>query len=320
MRVFEALGRADGSVGWTVMIGASAWCDIAGLPRATFDALYADGPDVVGGGAINPTGSAVRVDGGYRVRGRWAFASGCEHCAWLSATCVEEDGDGQRLRTVVFAPAEVEIEDTWKVSGLCGTGSHHFAAHDVLVPAERTFPTFEAAPGVDEPVVRIPPPALYALEIASVAIGIAQGALDEILALATDKVPFLGSAPLAANPMFQQQLAGADTELRAARALLYADADVAWSKAAERHAVRARAAGPAAGGGRLGDCEGGGGRRHRLPRRRWQRALPGQPPPAAPAGRPRGHPALPGQAGHAHHGGGRARRSGGRPDRVLTVF
>ena len=232
MRVFEALSRADGSVGWTVMIGASAWCDIAGLPRATFDALYAGGPDVVGGGAINPTGTAVRVDGGYRVRGRWAFASGCEHCAWLSATCVEEDGDGQRLRTVLLAPAEVEIEDTWKVSGLCGTGSHHFAAHDVLVPAERTFPTFEAAPCVDEPVVRIPPPALYALEVASVAIGIAQGALDEILALATAKTPFLASGTLAANPLFQQQLAGADTELRAARTLLYADAEVAWATAA----------------------------------------------------------------------------------------
>jgi alkylation response protein AidB-like acyl-CoA dehydrogenase len=85
---------------------------------------------------------------------------------------------------------------------------------------------------VDEPVVRIPPPALYALEVASVAVGIAQGALDEILALATAKVPLLARAPLAANPLFQHQLAGADTELRAARALLYADAEVAWATAA----------------------------------------------------------------------------------------
>jgi alkylation response protein AidB-like acyl-CoA dehydrogenase len=238
MRVFEALSRADGSVGWTVMIGASAWCDLAGLPRATFDALYAGGPDAVVGGAFAPTGSTVRVGGGYRVRGRWAFASGCEHCAWLYGNCVEAAegaeaaSDGQRLRTVVFSPAEVEIEDTWQVSGLRGTGSHHFAAHDVLVPAERTFLTLEAAPCVDEPVVRIPPPALFALEVASVAIGIAQGALDEILALATGKVPLLASAPLAANPLFQHQLAGADTELRAARALLYADAEVAWATAA----------------------------------------------------------------------------------------
>ena len=238
MRVFEALSRADGSVGWTVMIGASAWCDIAGLPRVTFDALYAGGPDVVGGGVINPTGSAVPAGGGYRVRGRWAFASGCEHCGWLSATCVEADGDGPRpdgagprLRTVVFSPSEVEIEDTWKVSGLCGTGSHHFAARAVLVPAERTFSTVEAAPCVDEPVVRIPPPALYALQVACVATGVAQGALDELLALAPGKVPFLAGAPLTASPLFEHQLATADTELRAARGLLYADAEAAWAAA-----------------------------------------------------------------------------------------
>ena len=45
MRVCEELGRADASVGWTVMIGASGWIDLVGLPRASFDALYADGPD-----------------------------------------------------------------------------------------------------------------------------------------------------------------------------------------------------------------------------------------------------------------------------------
>jgi alkylation response protein AidB-like acyl-CoA dehydrogenase len=241
MRVYEALSRADASVGWTVMIGSSAWCDLAGLPRASFDALYAGGPDAIIAGAINPTGSAVRVDGGYRVRGRWAFASGCEHSAWLYGTCIEEGeggeedqeaGDTPRLRTVVFSPAEVEIEDTWKVSGLCGTGSHHFVVHDLLVPAARTFPTFEAEPCLDEPVLRVPPPALYALAIASVAVGVAQGALDEILALARAKVPLLASAPLAANPLFQHQLATADTDLRAARGLLYADAEGAWAAAA----------------------------------------------------------------------------------------
>lgn len=232
MRVYEALSRADASVGWTVMIGASAWCDLVGLPRATFDVLYANGPDVIIGGAFNPTGSAVPVDGGYRVRGRWSFASGCEHSGWLYGNCVEEDGGDHRLRTVVFPLAEVEIEDTWKVLGLCGTGSHHFVADDVVVPAERTFLTLEAEPCLDEPLVRIPRPALYALQIASMAVGVAQGALDEILALATHKVPLLGSAPLAGNPLFQHQLATADTELRAARALLYDDADAAWTTAA----------------------------------------------------------------------------------------
>ena len=233
MRVFEALSRADASVGWTVMIGAGSWVDLAGLPRATFDALYADGTDVIVGGAFNPTGTAVAVQGGYRVSGRWAFVSGCEHCHWLFGNCVEEIDGGQRLRMVVFSPDEATIEDTWTVSGLRGTGSHHFVVEDVVVPAERTLAVFEDEPCLDTPMVRVPPPASFSLAIAGVALGCAQGAFDDIVALATDKVPLLAAAPLAANPLFQYQLATMDTELRAARALLYETAEEAWTTAVD---------------------------------------------------------------------------------------
>ena len=189
MRVYEELSRADASVGWTVMIGSSAWCDLARLPRATFDALYADGPDVIVAGAFNPSGVAVPVDEGYRVSGRWAFASGCQHCHWLYGNCVEDNAGTPQMRTVLFSPAEITIQDTWSVSGLCGTGSHHFVADNVLVRAEHTFLTLSHEACLDEPLVRIPTPAVIALEIASVAIGIAQGALEDILALAAKKCP-----------------------------------------------------------------------------------------------------------------------------------
>ena len=229
--VYESLSRADASVGWTVALGASTWCDLAGLPRATLDAVYAGGADVLVAGVFSPSGTAVPVAGGYRVNGRWAFASGCAHATWLYGNCVEDVGGEPRLRTVLFSPDEVRIEDTWHVVGLAGTGSHHFAADDVVVPAERTCATFDAEPSIASPLLRIPPPALFALEIASVAIGIARGALDDVVALATRKVPLLAGAPLAANPLFQHQLATADTELRAARTLLHHTAAAAWERA-----------------------------------------------------------------------------------------
>jgi indole-3-acetate monooxygenase len=234
MRVYEAVSRADASVGWTVMIGSGSWYDFAGLPRETFDVIFTDGSDVIVGGVIGPGGSAERIDGGYRVNGRWGFASGCEHCGWLFGNCFEDVGGEQRMLTVVFAASEVEIEDTWKVSGLCGTGSHHFTADEVFVPAERTFPTLEAEPCLDVPLVRIPPPTLYALAISSAALGVAHGAMDDILALATGKIPLLAPTPLAANPLFQHQLANADTELRAAHGLVYEAADSAWAAAVGR--------------------------------------------------------------------------------------
>ncbi len=232
MRVFEALARADASVGWTVMIGAGSWCDLTRLPRATFDELFAAG-DVIFAGAINPSGSIAAADNGYRVTGRWGFASGCEHADWLFANCVERIVDGvPHLRIAVFSPEQVVIEDTWTVSGLCGTGSHHFRAEDVLVVVERTV-TEDDEPCLDLPIVHIPPPALLSLCVASIAIGVAQGAMDDIGALATDKVPLFDAAPLAANPLFQFELATADTELRAARSVLYEAAETAWATAVD---------------------------------------------------------------------------------------
>ena len=235
LRVVETLAAADGSTGWTVMIGSGAWLDLTGLPRATFDALYAGGPDIIVAGAINPSGVIEAVAGGYRVTGRWAFASGCEHADWLFGDCVEPDGAGAdgppQLRVALFSPGEVVIEDTWHVSGLRGTGSHHFHVDGVIVAPERTHPTLEAEPCLDEPIVRIPPPSLLSCAVAGVAVGIAQGALDDIVTLATHKVPLLDATPLAENLTFQFDLATADTELRAARSLLHDTAASLWSVA-----------------------------------------------------------------------------------------
>jgi alkylation response protein AidB-like acyl-CoA dehydrogenase len=249
-RVFEALARADASVAWTVMIGSGTWCDLVGLPRTTFDELFAGAPDVITAGVFAPTGSIAPDGGGYRVTGRWSFASGCEHADWIYGNCVEGVVDGvPRLRTAVFEPGQVAIEDTWTVSGLSGTGSHHFHADAVVVPAERTLDPLADPPCIDAPIVRVPIPSLIALAIASVAVGIAQGALDDVVALAAEKVPLLDRRPLATNPTFQLELAGADTELAAARALIHEAAAEAWETATAgaeftlAHRARMRAAG-----------------------------------------------------------------------------
>jgi alkylation response protein AidB-like acyl-CoA dehydrogenase len=232
LRVYEALARADASLAWTVMIGGGAWCDLVGLPRASFDALFAGRGEVIVAGAFNPAGSIEAVEGGYRVNGRWGFASGCEHADVLYGNCVEGVVDGvPQLRIAQFSPEDVVIEDTWTVSGLCGTGSHHFRVDDVVVPADRTHRPMVDEPCLDTPIVHVPVPTLLSLAIAAVALGTARAALDDIVALATAKVPLLAPAPLATNPLFQFDLATSDIELNAARALLYETAASAWDTA-----------------------------------------------------------------------------------------
>ena len=139
MRVLEELARTDGSVGWTVMIGASAPLVLGLLPAQTFEEMYAAGPDVVVGGTFNPTGSAVPTDGGYLASGRWTFASGCQHSDWFLAHCIVDDGRMPPIRMMVVPAADVDIVDTWRVSGLRGTGSHDFTMTEVFVPDAHTF-------------------------------------------------------------------------------------------------------------------------------------------------------------------------------------
>lgn len=239
LRVLETLATADASVACTVGIAGGCWLDLVGLPRATFDEVFATAPDVIIAGVFRPAGAAISVNGGYRVTGRWSSASGCEHATWIYGNCIEVppegagggDGDGApRMRMVVLAPDQVTIEDTWHVSGLCGTGSHHFRADDVFVPADRTLDPMGDRPCLDEPIVRTPLLSVYSLAVASIALGVARGALDDIVALATGKVPMLGSGSLSTNPLFQYEVATADTELRAARALAYELAEAAWAQ------------------------------------------------------------------------------------------
>ena len=232
LEVFGALARADASVGWIALIGSGSWIDLAGLPRATFDDLFAGTPDAVTAGVFSPSGAIAPDGDGFRVTGRWSFASGCQDADWIYGNCMEGiAGDEPGMRIAVFRPAEVVIEDTWRVAGLCGTGSHHVRADAVRVPAERTHRPMADPPCVDVPIVRVPPPALFALGIAGVALGVAQGALDDVVALSADKIPLLDRRPIAENPTFHLVLASADTDLAAARALIRETAEAVWETA-----------------------------------------------------------------------------------------
>jgi alkylation response protein AidB-like acyl-CoA dehydrogenase len=233
LELYETLATGDASTGWTVMIGATGWCDLAALPRATFDSLFPPSADVIVAGAIAPSGSTSPIDGGYELTGRWGFVSGCEHATCIFANAIEGMADGHPLmRVSVLDPTDVVIEDTWSVAGLRGTGSHHVSVRGVVVPPERTFVPLVDAPCVEVPIVHIPTPALFALGIAAVAIGTAQGALDEVVGLAQGKVPLLAPGPLATSPLFLHDLARAGAGLDAGRALLVDATGRLWEQAA----------------------------------------------------------------------------------------
>ncbi len=248
IRVIEATAALDGSVGWSTMIGATGGITSGYLNQAAAQEIYGSDPNVVTGGAIAPRGKASPVENGYRVTGRWPFNSGCQYCTWLMGNCIIGDSDTPYLdangrpeiRMMVFPAAEAEIIDTWSVSGLRGSGSHDIAVHDIFVPQERTTAFGLEPPTQPGPLYVFPAFGLLAISVASVALGIARGSLDCLIEVAREKIPTGGRRHLSERPMTHIQVAQAEAQLRAVRALLLDVAHEIWSLLLKGEAVSLR--------------------------------------------------------------------------------
>lgn len=229
-RLVEACARIDGSTGWCLFISAASTLFTRTL--ATVDAeRVAGNPATIIAGAVFPFSKAVAVEGGYRVTGRWPYASGCKHATHLFGGCILHDGDAPRMtpmgvpdmRMMLVEASQVEIIDSWDVVGLGGTGSHDIVMHDVFVPEGRAMPlASQPNEHYQGHLYRMPLFTLFGWPIAAVALGVAQHAIDIVTELAQKKVPAgPGITPLRERPLFHAQLADATAAVRSARAWLH---------------------------------------------------------------------------------------------------
>lgn len=239
VEAIETVAQADGATGWCVMIGMTSAVTAAYMPAATAQAIYGANPQVITGGVFAPLGRAVPTDDGYRVDGRWQWASGCQNCDWLMGGCViMDDGQPRMLpnglpdsRMMFFPAADVTIHDTWEASGLCGTGSHDIAVADLLVPSDRSVSIITDRPVETGPLYAFPVFGLLAIGVASVALGIAAGAIRDLVELAARKRPQMSRRVLAERTTVQTDVARATALLRSARAFLLEAIDAAWDAA-----------------------------------------------------------------------------------------
>lgn len=241
LRILREVAALNGSLGWVSMLGVGHMPHLALLPRGSFDRIYTDGPDIIVAGSAAPAGTAVRVAGGYRVSGRWPFASGCQHADWLFAGFVVIDENGKPvpkspgsempLTGHATLPASAwEIEDTWNVSGLKGTGSHHIRLKDVFVPDAQVF-RYQDRSCLPGPLYGS---ALHLIPLlhGCPALGIAEAAVRDLTALAnTGKKQLLMQEAMRDSVLFQTELGHLDANLRAARAAAAAQADALWRQA-----------------------------------------------------------------------------------------
>ena len=234
MRAVELVSSADGSTGWCTMIAAGNNIASGFMSEAGAKEIFAD-PTAPGAGIAAPIGAAVRVDGGLKVNGRWPFASGITHCEWIFAgAIVMEDGKpvmtphGPEIVHVYMPVAEVEIHDTWYVSGLCGTGSNDFSVKDAFIPEQRIFSLFDPSGHRPDPHYQLPAVSGFVCGLACVSLGIARAALDEVIELAPTKTPAMSFA------------VRAEAALGSARSFLFDSMGDMWRTASAGEAVSKR--------------------------------------------------------------------------------
>ena len=239
--VLHAIARAEASTGWCAMIGATTAINAAYLPHDVAAQVYSD-PHSITGGVFAPMGRADDMGDHYQVTGRWQWGSGSANCDWLcGGAMVFKDGELQRFangapyhRMMIFPAHDVELLDTWHVMGMKGTGSGDIAVKDVVVPKARSVSLIADTPVEQGALYRFPVFGLLAMGVASVALGNAAGAMDEIKALVCAKKPQGGQRTMAERSVVQTDLMRAEAKLSAAEAFFRESIAICWEGATTR--------------------------------------------------------------------------------------
>ncbi len=240
LQMIEELTRINASVGWNAFIQSGIGLTFLDPERFERFRERGGGRLILAMNLGRMGGKAVKVEGGYRISGRWPFASGSPFATWLgglSAICDSGGspvlGDGGRPQPLlaIWPADQARIIDTWDGLGLRGTGSGDIEISDLFVPEEQVNPEFFGTPTYDRPLFRIKE--MPEIGHAAHALGVASAAMESLVDAVNTK-PLPGSTrQLAMGHMQAHQIAfaRADVLIRAARALLYEAVSAAYEDA-----------------------------------------------------------------------------------------
>jgi alkylation response protein AidB-like acyl-CoA dehydrogenase len=241
LRALEKIAYANPAAGWVAFVHADAgWLAGSGVPGEAAKAIFASDPllAVIG----MPGGAVQRVDGGFRLSGRWAYGSGSRHSDFVLLHAIDDVPDQfggsepvdflqVKTRWAVIPASDIKFIDNWRVAHLPGTGSGDLEVDDAFVPEGYSFP----AQGMRWQVQRggtshhLPMQVNIAPEHLGFALGLARRALDEARTASTRPRSVPGSPVLADRGAFQLEFGRADLELVAVRQLSLAVLERIWA-------------------------------------------------------------------------------------------
>lgn len=235
----STIAGACASSGWVLAQYTIHNYMIAQFPAETQEEMWGNNPGAFVCGVLIPgCGKAEPVDGGWRLTGRWPFASGVMGADW----CILSGfGQNEAHESLMFAlpRTSLTIHDTWHTIGLNGTGSNDVSVEDLFVPAHHTMTVDESkygeAPGTkvnSGPLYRLGTFAMFSVVQSSTAYGLARGAFENFLARTRERTGRVTSQRVIDYDTTQIKIGEAAAALDTARVMLYACADEAMAVAA----------------------------------------------------------------------------------------
>lgn len=216
--VSAEVAEADGGTAWVVtLINVCNWM-VGLMPEKAQDDVFGADPDAKVSGVLAPTAQTRKVDGGWRVTGKWYYNSGSWHATWAVMGIPISDADGNVVDQgcALIPRSDMELEDTWFVAGMRSSGSNCLVADDVFVPEHRVMRVPPAIAGdyltehSDEVLYRSALIPVVALVLVGPQLGMGRAALDFVIGKAPKKpISYTFFASQKESTAFQLQIAEA---------------------------------------------------------------------------------------------------------------
>lgn len=219
------IGLVCGSSAWVYCVTLGHGCFAMRFPEEAQNEIWGRDPDTVVANASASTGMSIEpmAGGGYKLSGRWKFASGSEVAEWIVLRTPPHLPEQQGRRTssrALLHKSQFTILDTWNSAGLKGTGSNDIEVTNAIIPAHRIrsedqlglmcLPTEPVPPNPWSPVDCMP---YFCSAILGPLVGAARGALAHYTSITQARSTFLGGDSIAAQLPVQVRLAEAAAEI-----------------------------------------------------------------------------------------------------------
>lgn len=222
--VQKTLAEGCMSTGWMYGVVGCHPYELALFHNEAQEEVWGEDTATLASSSYQPVGKVTRVEGGFRLSGRWGFSTGSIHCQWVILGAMvppAEEGGPPDMRAFLLPRSDYTIDrEAWRVFGLQGTGSHDVIVDDVFVPEHRTHRSVDGFlctnPGQQEnngPLYTLPWAQVFTRSVSTAAFGGARAVVNGAIAIMQNRVSTNTGKASKADPFLHEAIAKAYAQI-----------------------------------------------------------------------------------------------------------